>query len=177
MEEEKIDVFPVPENIDYDLNIGNFSFQFRRVVEGLLIAVVLLAITYFCAMLMRIKPTYMIALLVFSAGFGLAIGVAGINGDSISNYLLSAIKFRNNRRTAFYNPRVKSDLKSFTDDNKEDDYVIPRERLEALYRSLRNRKLSDDTVNNAYDHEFDRENMRFEDDYTFEKTRNRKAGR
>ncbi len=161
--EEYLDTFDVPQNTEYDLNILNYTFTYRSLIEGGVLALLSGAIMLAILTIVKLKLTYSFALVVFVALLGFALGVIGINGDSISNYLLNALKFARRRRVAYYNPRVKKEIKFFAD-TKEDDYVVPRERLEALYRSFISKKDVEEAQINLTNEDFDSSLMYFEDD-------------
>lgn len=164
IKEESLDELPVPINTSFDFNIGPFSFELKRLIEGIIVAGLLCGGLYLITTyLISIPWNYLITAYLFALAAGVYAGVSGINGDSITGYILNMIKFQRKKRVTHYSPRVKSEKRYFTEDVTDDDYVIPRERLEALYHKYVDRNETE--IDSIFREEvFDTSTMFFEDD-------------
>ena len=162
--EENIQQMPVPINTEFDFNFGNYSFDIRRMSEAIIIGGILGFIGF--VIVTKFNPSVgtgftIVVMLAAAGGF---LGLKGINGDNVSTYLLNIVRFMRNRRICHYNPRVRSEARYFTEDTSEEDYVIPRERLEAMYRKYVAKSDASSARNNLQEEIFDNETMFFEDD-------------
>lgn len=162
--EEEIDVITIPGNVGYDFNIGRFSFTNRRMFEALIMAVPLAIIIYLVNGYLPFSFGWKLTIFLGVVGGALFLGLKGINGDNVSTYIHNMIKFYQKRRIAHKNPRPHTENRFFTEETNDQDYVIPRERVEALYRKYVNSSGSIKAENNLKEEAFDDSTMIFESD-------------
>lgn len=163
-QEERLDEMPIPVNADFDFPLFGKAFTLKNAVEGLVLGG-FLALPAF--LLLKNLKTSGLSLLVYTALTflgGFLLGNNGINGDTLSRYLLNVLRFRKNKKITYYNPRVKSRKRFFTEETEDDDYVIPRERLEALYRRYLGRKEHENTSSVFEKEDLNDITLYFEDD-------------
>jgi hypothetical protein len=101
----------------------------------------------------------------FSAGLGY-LGVVGINGQTLGDYVSDWLSYRKNKRKTYYNPRIKKEAVFFLDEQKQDKEMLPREKIMALYSKY---KAHSDLKNRELAHELEKEfeqseELYFEDD-------------
>ena len=165
--EDDYQVLPVPMNAEFDFNIGSYTFQIRNLIEGIFIGGTIGILLYLLCSKLHVPYGTAFTIILFGALGGGYLGIRGINGDTVSGFLLNIIRFQKNRRITHYNPRIKKEKRFFTEDTDDDDYVIPRERLEALYRKVVTRADTENAKNNLQKEELDTSYMFFEDDISY----------
>jgi hypothetical protein len=166
IKDERIDDLFVPQNCEYDLSVGDYTFKKRRVLEGALLTIPFGAVCWFLCMLFRVSIITAVVVTAISGSLGMIFGIVGHNGDDISKYIWNIVTFNRRKRITWYNGRVKKEIRCFAEESQnEEDYVIPRERLEALYHKLTNqRNIANSEENLALEEQYDNENIVFEDD-------------
>ena len=148
MEKERIVIHPVPINIEDYSFIGPFAFKKINALQGIVVG---LLVTF---LLFNVINYFEIFQAVHVLGFSIAIGggvfflaLFGIRGDSLFGYFKTLISFRKNKRSAFYNPRVKKEIKTIGIDALI-GASLPREKLQKAYKKVR-RKLNERNQKNA----------------------------
>jgi hypothetical protein len=164
IEEEQIEEMPIPQNAEFDLNIGSYSFEIRRAAEGLILGVLVGTPVYLLLRYLSVSGMNLWIYSLAAAAGAFLIGNNGINGDSVSRYIMNVLRFSKKKRIAHYNPRIKFEKRFFTEETEDDDYVIPRERLEALYHKYVSKTNSENAHMNFEKEELDTSTMYFEDD-------------
>lgn len=165
--EDEIDILPVPQNCEFDINLGRAVFKWRNATEGVILGALLGGIIFILSIKLGSGGLRQWAYVAVGVVAGFIVGNKGVRDETISMYVLNALTFFKRRRTTFYNPRIKREMKFFIDENKEDDYVIPRERIESLYYKYINKRDVENAHNNLQDSEFNKEYMYFEDDIDY----------
>lgn len=102
----------------------------------------------------------MLAVIVGSA----VLGIKGINGDSVFGYIYNKIIFLKNKRVCYYNPRIKTEIKFFTNSDGSEDYIAPREKIEEMYHKFISKTDIKSAQENLKQEELDTSYMYFEDD-------------
>lgn len=153
IQEEQIDVLTVPINSDYDVNVAGYTFETKRAVEGVILAILFGGLSFALFTLIGLKMTIRLTLTGAFAVVGFALAVKGINGDSITDYLLNIMRFNKKKRITYYNPDIKNYLKFFTSDLDAEQTMIPRERLEMLIRKYITKQDTKQAHNNFRDEE------------------------
>lgn len=94
------------------------------------------------------------------------LGLNGINGYSLLQFMKSYGYFRTHRRICYYNPRIKTEARPSSMQN-EAEQILPREKLEKIWKNYQN-TIAEKNRNAAVraQNEFidDRENLYFADD-------------
>ena len=165
--EEDYQVLPIPMNTEFDFNIGSYTFQIKNLAEGIAIGGAIGVSLYLLCRRFAIPYGTAITIILFGTLGGAYLGIKGINGETVPGYLLNIIRFHKKRRITHYNPRIKAEKRFFTEETDDDDYVIPRERLEALYRKVVAKADMENAKNNLQKEELDTSYMFFEDDISY----------
>lgn len=97
-------VYPIPNNFAESTGIFGGLIPLRNFVEGVVLALPMFLIA--CS-IPNVELNTRIPLIIFMGSPGLIFGCVGINGDSVTEFLLYYIRYRKHRRVARYNPRVK----------------------------------------------------------------------
>lgn len=160
IEQEEYDILPIPQNTEFDINIGNFSFETIRLIEGIVVGGALGLVLFLIANIFPIGGLRKAAIALIGVIGGGALAIRGINGNSLTEHLLYMIMFNKNKRICYYSDRVKTEKKFFTESAQE-EYVLPRERLEAMYHKYVAKPDKDREVFNEH---FDSKRMFFEED-------------
>lgn len=160
IEQEEYDILPIPQNTEFDINIGNFSFETIRLIEGIIVGGALGLVLFLIANIFPIGGLRKAAIALIGVIGGGALAIRGINGNSLTEHLLYMIMFNKNKRICYYSDRVKTEKKFFTESAQE-EYVLPRERLEAMYHKYVAKPDKDREVFNEH---FDSKRMFFEED-------------
>lgn len=65
------------------------------------------------------------------------LGFAGIDGITLGDYIMNILNFKKNRRRTFYNPRVKTELRSsLINDDGSNSEMLPRKRIMKLVEEI-----------------------------------------
>ena len=166
-EEEENQLLPIPINTEFDFNIGTMTFDIPRFVEALILSVSMLGILYLILSNVNLGFGTEVTIYIFGVAAAAYLGLNGIQGHRLSKFIMNIIAFYKNRRITHYNPRVKKEIRFFTEEVDDDDYVIPRERLEALYHKYVNKADSVQANKNLQTEELDTSTMFFEDDIEY----------
>ena len=164
LQDEKLDVIPYPVNIQYDINIKGMTFDYSRAIQALFLAIALSVLVYFLCIFIHLKTSYTLVLLILSVCGGLYLGIKGINGDTVFRYIYNSLMFSRKKRTVYYNPRVKSEIKFITNDDGREDNVVPRDKIDEMiskYITKVDVKSVEENLSNA---DLDTSYMFFEDD-------------
>ena len=162
-QEERLDEMPIPVNADFDFPLFGKAFTLKNAVEGLVIGAFSAAFAFLLLRSLKMSGLSLLIYTVLAFLGGFLLGNNGINGDTLSRYLLNVMRFRKNKKIAYYNPRVKSRKRFFTEET-EDDYVIPRERLEALYCRYLGKKENENALSAFEKEDLNDITLYFEDD-------------
>lgn len=166
-EEEIIEQYVVPINSDYDLNVAGYTFETKRVIEGIILGGAMAFIAFIIFSILPLRWTIKIAFIVMFAIIGIALALKGVNGDSITDYFLNTIIFKSKKRIAKYNRRPKTsekDKKYFINEIDEEETMIPREKLEAMWHKYVTKKDVQGAKNNFEDLESENDIIFFEED-------------
>jgi len=158
----------IPDNFGNGINIGGMHFPVIFLVEGVILAIIFLLLTFGILKLLGMTDIGQIfgICLVFS-GIALVVGIKGINDEPITVFLKNLSDFRKGRRTAFYNPRIKLEAKSVLNAGENDAEIIPKEKIMAAlskYKEKAERKEQEKAK--AYENSLNSKqgDMFFEDD-------------
>lgn len=167
-QEQPYEIF-IPENYKTKSNFLGFEVKIANVIEGFAFALIPVLIGIFLLPKIPIidSETNLSITTTFAFAFGL-FGFIGIDDELVITWLLDILKFKQSRRIAYYNPRVKKEAHSIFAENDKQD-MLPREKIIKLYE---NYKAQLDNKNRELAHEqekqFDQaETMYFEDDLGF----------
>lgn len=151
----------IPDNFADNTGVFGGLLRLRNFIEGIIFAApfVLLGIWLPIQDLNRHITTVMIIV----AG-PLLLGFFGINGDSVTEFLMYFLKYLKKRRIARYNPRVKLE---FTGDIPLGPKEIPAEKIKKMLVNLSRRDRLNETESDRY--YAAGKNIAFEDDVTLEK--------
>ena len=158
----------IPENYSTGINLIGMNFKFRNVIEGGILAVFFGIIGF----IIFSKMTFLdvgtrIGLVVSVAAIGLVLGVVGLNDEPLSVYVANWIKWRKNRRSAFYNPHIKGESVPYIYEYQSEMESLPRERIMAFYRKYKSdleKKEREKMLEFQKTNTFDETSMFFEDD-------------
>lgn len=127
---ERFQVYYIPHNfVDGGKVLGGLV-SLRNLVEGIIISICpALFVIRFCPGGFDTKAAIVLLiclpLLVF--------GCVGLNGDSLSEFLLYYIRFCRKKRIIQYNPRIKIEAVPYSDGMKTE---LPKDRLIRMFGSL-----------------------------------------
>ena len=170
MNKDEPKVVFIPANYKTGTSFLGFEIKTSNVLQGILLALIPVVICY------AILPEFieikfldtLSPVTFFSAGLGY-LGVVGINGQTLGDYVSDWLSYRKNTRKTYYNPRIKKEAVFFLDEQKQDKEMLPREKIMALYSKY---KAHSDLKNRELAHELEKEfeqseELYFEDDSGF----------
>ena len=129
----------IPTNYKGGIPLLGFTIKVRNLIEGIIISLVLVIATVIVAFSIPFgKATTKIGFIIMFAGLGLVIGVKGINDEPVFEWFKNAMNFRNKRRTAFYNPKVKK-ARPYTEEYEEKIKNQPKEKIVSIYNKVKNK--------------------------------------
>lgn len=136
---ERFQVYAIPHNfIDSGKALGGMV-NFRNLVEGVALALPpIFPVIRYCPGGLDTKAAIIMLICIPLFIFG----CVGINGDSISEFLIYYIQFFRKKRIVQYNPRVKTEAIPFQVGIQSE---LPKERLIRMFGDLfGNREVEDD---------------------------------
>lgn len=105
-EDISLNTYVIPNNFGDTGRCINGLFRTRNLVEAIILAAPPLV---FIMRSETLNIDQKIVTTVFVSGVLFAVGVLGIAGDSLTEYLMNIIRFVRSKRIAKYNPRIKSE--------------------------------------------------------------------
>lgn len=171
-EQEKPTVRYIPENYTIGINIAGMHFSTRKFFEGIGLGIILAILSFFTIRQAQfIDSGTMIGFVISFGLMGLVLGIIGINDEPVSIFLSNWFRYRRKRRSAFYNPHIKTrdeDIKVpyvyIYEDEKES---LPKEKLNAFlrkYKSELEKKEMQKMVEFQKTNTYDETTMFFKDD-------------
>ena len=158
----------IPENYSTGINLIGMNFRFRNVLEGGVLAIAFGALGYLAFSQMGfIDVGTRIGLIISVAAIGLVLGIVGLNDEPISEYMTNRLRWRKNRRSAFYNPHIKGEAIPYIYEYESEMQSLPRERIIAFYRKYKTeleKKEREKMLEFQKTNTFDETSMFFEDD-------------
>ena len=154
-------VYPIPDNFAENTGVLGGMFPLRNFVEGIIFALPML---FLALSIPNVSLNTRIPLMIFMVSPPLILGCVGINGDSVTEFLLYYIRYRKHRRIARYNPRVKLE---FTGELNVGQYEVPIEKVKRMMLNLSRKDRKDASESDAY--YAVGKNVAFEDDLALQK--------
>lgn len=174
MSDERPYVITIPENFQTGVNIFGENYATKNVVEaGVLAGIIFIFVMVAPGLFgLSIKWTARVAIAIVLCSPCLAIGINGINGDSLLKFLGNIKEFNKRKRIILYNPRVKTkDVERIVSQYNTalpNEELLPREKLMKTYEKIkenvekRNREKAKQQYGNIED--ITAENVFFEED-------------
>ena len=160
--------FYIPPNYKTGISLFGKSFQVVSLVEGIILALLPLGIYFFVLPVLDIHVSFDKAatVITFSSALLGYLGIKGINGYSISQFVRSMMRYRKNKRICYYNPRIKTEASPYSINNSAEQ-MLPREKLEEFYKKARknyDEKQREQAIEEQKHVLTERENLFFSDD-------------
>lgn len=135
--DEELKTCIVPENFVDTGRCLNGMFRTRNLIEGLILAIPIAHFVIQSSLPMNQK----IVFTAVAAGSILLFFITGLNGDSVTEFILNVISYNKKKRVAKYNPRVKSEATPgyLTKEQEE----LPRDKILRIFSDM-NKKSDDD---------------------------------
>ena len=132
-QEEELDTLIIPENFIDTGRCFNGMFRTRNLIEGALFA--FLPGYFLVNSSMPLQQKIVVTTIV--VGLILVLFINGVNDESFLEFVYHAFVYRDKKRVAKYNPRVKKEaLPNYLADNSTE---LPREKIIRLYKELFNK--------------------------------------
>ena len=160
----------IPDNFENGINFAGFNFKPIFLIEGIVLGIIffVLAIAIMFACGIRHINSSTIGICLVPCVLAIILGIKGINDEPLTTFFKNLRYFNSNKRTTYYNPRIKTEIKSIGYDlSNSGAYILPRDRIIALFTKYKKaldekniRRLEEEKETNA----FVKERMYFEDD-------------
>lgn len=140
MDEERQTECIIPQNYKGITNFLSFTFKTRNLIEGFILGAILAIIAG--SIVVYYDYGFSVRVITYSIigfGIGAIIGVIGLNGESISEFIVHLFRYLRKRRITYYNPRVKTEARPmvFADGAASgSENVLPRDRLIAVAKKV-----------------------------------------
>lgn len=134
-EEEKVETVFIPNNITEGIDAGGLTLNPRRTFEAVLGGVLGGFLTYGLLVLInqyfKIDIETRIAVIVMGVALFMAICYFGANNETFSQCIVHIIQFNKRKRIAYYNPRVKAEIKSVAERTDiAEEQLVPRDKIQ-----------------------------------------------
>lgn len=170
-EEEKIATVFIPSNIQEGLDLGGLSLNpkrlFEAIVGGALGGFLMVELFSFLSQYFKIGIETKIVFIIIAAGVLAFIGYTGANNETFSQFIYHVIQFKRSKRIAYYNPRVKTEIKSVSESTDvSEEQLLPRDKIQKFidnYQYNASRKTAQRIAETEQTHKAEGR-MYFEDD-------------
>ena len=125
----------IPHNHFDGQAIAGVMIKTRNLVEGIILAAIPFGLTFYFGKPLRFADKLTIACIIAMPLFMLS--VQGINGDSLTVFIKSWIRYLKRKRILFYNPRVKTEATPLIFEKQTSQQVLPRERILELVNKIK----------------------------------------
>lgn len=169
--EDQYTKFYIPPNFANGLSIFGRTYPFSRVRWAVIFGFLPVMIFYYvlpeCGI--SFKGTARLTLVLSLCFVMVLFGLSGINDSDAGQFIRDVIRWRRNRRTAYYNPRIKTEIRpAVFSGTAGAGEILPRERIEQMMEQFKSRMDENDRrhaqLNMAVVTGFDNSTMYFEDD-------------
>ena len=158
----------IPANFKTGISFMGKAFSLDAVLEAAILALIPIGVIFFILPNAGITMSWstsstLVTFLSVSLGY---LGIHGINGYTVSQFIKSLLRYRKNKRVCYFNPRIKTEASPYSTSNIAAQ-MLPREKLQEFYQKAkksyeaRQRKTA---VNEQKEILSDREHMFFSDD-------------
>lgn len=170
MEDEKVMSAFIPKNFQSGVNLLGKSYPILSLAEGGVLFVLFGGGSFVILNKFNLDTATIVGISI-SLGLPLGIiGVMGINDEPLHIFIKNVIKYFKNKRTVYYNPKVKRKAHPATEPTEQElqAELLPRDKLLKKYEQFKatmdekNRKKMLENEENASSEETD--TMYFEDD-------------
>lgn len=172
-EEERVYLTYIPPNFNVGANLFGISSDVPRLLQGVALAVIPYLIILPSSFLRRVDGSTKFGVATVIAIGLFLLGVVGINGDPFFTWVRKVLLFSSKKRMAYYNPRIKIEKTEEKLKPKEENNLLPRDKIAILYNQFVDGQNKKDQVlaKEAYD-SFEKEiDFEFEDDPETEEER------
>lgn len=160
----------IPDNFENGINLLGFNFKPIFFIEGIVLGIICFALTIAVLFVFGIRhiSSSIIGICLVPCILAAFLGIKGINDEPLTMFIRNLRYFNCHKRTTYYNPRIKTEIKSIGDDlSNAGAYILPRDRIIALFTKYKKaldekniKKLEEQKGTNL----FIKERMYFEDD-------------
>lgn len=160
----------IPDNFENGINFAGFNFRPIFLIEGIILGIICFVstIALMFAFGVRHISSSTIGICLVPCVLAIILGIKGINDEPLTTFIRNLRYFNSHKRTTYYNPRIKTEIKSIGNDlSNSGAYILPRDRIIALFTKYKKamdekniKKLEEEKGTNA----FVKERMYFEDD-------------
>ena len=164
--EERIYLTYIPPNFEVGANIFGISSDVPRLLQGVVLATIPYLIILPLSILRRISTSTKVGVATIIAIALFSLGFFGINGDPFFTWIRKIMLFSSKKRMAYYNPRIKVEKTEEISKAKEENNLLPRDKIAIFYNQLINNQNKKEQLlaKETYD-EFEEEiDFEFEDD-------------
>lgn len=161
------DVKYIPKNYEIGVNLLGFNFKLRFLIEGTIAALIIFIIVFVILNYFNIEFATKIGYSIAFALIGLLLGIRGINDEPLTEFIGHYFKYIKRKRTAFYNPRVKKEIKPYLEQIQNNKNADVFETARSIYNKYKHKIEKNNqlkTMEYQNQNVFDKENMFFEDD-------------
>lgn len=160
--------FYIPPNFKTGINILGKTFSVTSLTEGLVLALLPIVIVFYILPQAGVEVSWKTGstIVTFASVILGYIGIKGINGYSLTQFIKSILRYRKNKRICYYNPRIKTEASPYNTANVAEQ-MLPKEKLEQFYKAAKKKydaKQRKIAVEEQKDILTDRRNMFFIDD-------------
>ena len=129
----------IPYNYSTGINVAGYNFRIRQFVEGIALGVTLAVITYLVMHQFDAIPNgTKVGTVIMVAFFGFIVGVYGINDEPITEFVSNMMKFKRNKRAAYYDPIIRDESLPYVIERKDRYDKSVTAKVAKAYESYKN---------------------------------------
>ena len=138
MSENYAKEFYIPPNFKTGINIMGKTFSVASLTEGAVLALLPIVIVFYILPKAGVEVSWKTGstIVTFASVILGYLGIKGINGYSLTQFIKSIMRYRKNKRVCYYNPRIKTEASPYNTSNVAEQ-MLPKEKLEQFYATVK----------------------------------------
>lgn len=133
---EEYRVRKIPDNFENGINFAGFNFRPIFLIEGIILGILFFGVSIglMFAFGIRSISSSTIGICLVPSVLAIILGIKGINDEPLTTFIKNLRYFNTSKRTTYYNPRIKTEIKSIgSGGDNSGQYILPRDRIIALF--------------------------------------------
>ena len=138
-DEDVYRIYYIPGDYKNGTHILGKTYTISWLLQGVILALIPVVLFWFLlpAIGLAIPSSPRIVITIVLAFILGSIGIAGINNESIVSFIGTFLNFKRKKRTAYFNPRVKTEMTASTEEVKTASEMLPRDKFISMYNKYK----------------------------------------
>lgn len=139
-DDNNVDIEFIPLNYKDVIPILGMVFPVKNLIQGCILGIIGALLCYIIIPYFNLETSTIISTSIIVIGGLTILGIMGVNGDTLFDFIVEFILFHKRKRDAYYNPRVKTEATSVViESQSENRELLPRDRILALFEKYKDK--------------------------------------